>query len=99
MSWTIVALQLVALLSFFVINVGVSEPNVVSGVITSIGVDSITRSEFPVLIITVSLKNGRTARMKVNRNSPLNKGDRVLAAEYKIFISSGSEYQLFEAPE
>lgn len=97
--WTVVALLLVALISFVAIDVGVGEPNVVSGIVTSIGVDSSTRSEFPGPIITVSLKNGRNAQIKVNRSSLLTKGDRVLLAESEKFISSGFEYQLLEVLE
>ena len=98
-SWAMVALLLAALMSFVAMDIGVGEPRVVSGIVTSIGVDSSTRFEFPVLIITVSLKNGRTAQLKINRSSLLKKGDRVLLTESEKFISSGYEYQLLQVLE
>jgi len=97
--WSIVALLLAALMSFVAMDVGVGEPKVVSGIVTSIGVDSGTMSELPVLIITVGLESGRIAQLKINRRSLVKKGNKVLLTESEKFISPGYEYKLLQVLE
>jgi hypothetical protein len=90
-----VGLVLVTLLAIFAsLNIGVGKPVMMQGKVTAVGLETATRYELPILLVTIQLKNGNVVTVEAPRDLAVNTDDSVVLVKSNRLLTSGAEYQL-----
>jgi hypothetical protein len=94
--WTAGIVFALLLIIFVAINIGAGPSKEISGVVSVVGMNTATRYELPIPMITVVLENGETIIVEGIRGITVKPEDRIILFESKRLLTPGTEYRFLK---